>query len=251
MKPRNFLTVKLLVLLTFACLNETYGSASQKAHPWDGIVPIDNLVPNGQDAQPRILKGYVTTFDSIPLINAEVMALSSKRKFYTDSLGNFEIQCMPKDKIKVSGHGFTSRRVKIKAENNYLLVNLKFKTNPESPEIAIGYGHIKDKDKLYAVSALNNNDLGFSQYSDIYDVLTGRFSGVSVVNGDIIIRGQNSLYGSSAALLVLDGVVVDKTTFEMIRPIEVKNISILKDGSSAIYGSRGASGVVIVELKKE
>jgi TonB-dependent SusC/RagA subfamily outer membrane receptor len=92
--------------------------------------------------------------------------------------------------------------------------------------------------------------MDFSQYSNLYEVIRGRFAGVQIVNGEIIIRGQNSINSSSSALIVVDGVPSNSSVLSSIPPIQVKSINILKDGSSAIYGSRGANGVVLIETKK-
>jgi TonB-dependent SusC/RagA subfamily outer membrane receptor len=73
---------------------------------------------------------------------------------------------------------------------------------------------------------------------------------VQIVNGEIIIRGKNSLNSSSAALIVVDGVPSDYNVLNSIPPVQVKSINVIKDGSSAIYGSRGANGVVLIETKK-
>lgn len=200
--------------------------------------------------QVRTIKGYVTTFDSIPLIKAEVVALSSKRTVVTDSLGNFEIECLAKDKLKVVANGFVSQKIKISDEIKFALVNLKLKSNPKSQEIAVGYGHVKDADKLNAVSSLHNAGSNFSNFSNMYDLIRGQIPGVSIINKQIIIRGDNSIHGSSAALIIVDGAMVDGVSLEMLRPIDVKSVNVLKDGATAIYGSRGASGVVIIETKK-
>jgi TonB-dependent SusC/RagA subfamily outer membrane receptor len=71
---------------------------------------------------------------------------------------------------------------------------------------------------------------------------------VDVVNRQVIIRGSKTFYGSNEALYVVDGVIV--SSLDWISPCEIKSISILKDASAAIYGSRGANGVVMIELNK-
>jgi len=88
-------------------------------------------------------------------------------------------------------------------------------------------------------------------YTDMYELIRGRFAGVQVQsNGDIIIRGVNSFNSSSSALIVIDGVPSNSGILSSLPPIQVKNISVLKDGGAAIYGTRGANGVVIIETKK-
>lgn len=200
--------------------------------------------------QEKVIHGKVTTFDSIPLIGASIKVKSTKKVVYSDTLGLFTVSCIPKDKLKVTARGFSNQNVKIEEKIKYVLVNLKLKPGPESREMAIGYGHVKDKDKLHAISNLNEKDMDFSQYSDIYDIIIGRFPGVQISGGEIIIRGIHTIMGSNAALLVVDGVVVDESSFASIPTIEIASISVLKDAAASIYGVRGANGVVIVETKR-
>lgn len=201
-------------------------------------------------AQDKVIHGFVTTFDSIPLIGAAVKVKSSKQVVLTDTLGNFTAVCKTKDRLKVSANGFFTQSVKLKSPVKLVAVNLKIKPGEKGRSLAIGYGHVLDKEKLNAVASLNYTDTRFSQYQNMYDLIRGNFAGVEVVGTDIIIRGVNSFKGSSSALIVLDGVIADKEILNTISPIEVKSINILKDGGSAIYGSRGANGVVIIETKK-
>lgn len=202
------------------------------------------------NAQEKIIHGVVTTFDSIPLIDAEVQVRSTKQKVLTDTLGRFSVAVNPGDRLKVSATGFFNQKVKLEEKTKLVAVNLKLKPGDKNREYAIGYGHVSDRDKLNALASLNSNDMDFSQYSNIYELIKGRFAGVQVVNGEIIIRGINSINSSSAALIVVDGVPVDGSALNSIPPVQVKSINVIKDGSSAIYGSRGANGVVLIETKR-
>ncbi|TNF46103.1 MAG: TonB-dependent receptor [Bacteroidetes bacterium] len=200
--------------------------------------------------QERILQGRVFTFDSIPLIGASVEVKSTKQVVKTDSLGNFSVTCNAEDVLKVSARGFTTEKFKPESKVRFAIINLKLKPGQKSREYAIGYGHVKDVDKLNAVSNLNNKDVDFSMYSNMFELIRGRFAGVQVVNGEIIIRGVNSINSSSAALIVVDGVPTSSSVLSSIPPVQVKSINVIKDGSAAIYGSRGANGVVLIETKK-
>lgn len=202
------------------------------------------------NAQEKIVHGVVTTFDSIPLIDAEVQVRSTKQTVLTDTLGMFSVAVNPGDRLKVSATGFFNQKVKLEEKTKFAAVNLKLKPGDKNREYAIGYGHVSDRDKLNALATLNSNDLDFSQYSNIYDLIKGRFAGVQVVNGEIIIRGINSINSSSAALIIVDGVPVDGSALNSIPPVQVKSINVIKDGSSAIYGSRGANGVLLIETKR-
>lgn len=201
-------------------------------------------------AQERVIHGIVTTFDSIPLIDAQVKVVSSKQTVFTDTLGRFSVSINSKDKLRVSAAGFFNQKVKLDEKIKLAAINLKLKPGEKNREYAIGYGHVSDRDKLNALASLTSSDMDFSQYSSIYDLIKGRFAGVQVVNGEVIIRGINSINSSSAALIIVDGVPVDGSALSSIPPIQVKSINVMKDGSSAIYGSRGANGVVLIETKR-
>jgi TonB-dependent SusC/RagA subfamily outer membrane receptor len=196
------------------------------------------------------MKGRVFTFDSIPLVNASVEVKSTKQVVKTDTLGFFSVACNPEDLLKVSAKGFNTEKFKLESKIKFAIINLKLKPGTKNREIAIGYGHVLDSEKLNAVSSLDNSDIDFSQYSNMYELIRGRFAGVQVVNGEIIIRGVNSINSSSAALIVLDGVPVDNSVLSSLPPVQVKSINIIKDGSAAIYGARGSNGVVLIETKK-
>jgi TonB-dependent SusC/RagA subfamily outer membrane receptor len=208
------------------------------------------LITIGSSAQEKVISGRVYTFDSIPLIGAQIEVKGTKQVVSTDTLGNFYVLCNPEDVLKVSARGFVNQKVKLQPNIKLVIVNLKLKPGEKNREIAIGYGHVSDAEKLNAVATLNNDDVDFSIYSNMYELIRGRFAGVQIINGEIIIRGINSLNSSSAAMIVVDGVPSDYSVLNSIPPVQVKSINVIKDGSSAIYGSRGANGVVLIETKK-
>jgi len=201
-------------------------------------------------AQDRIMAGRVFTFDSIPLVKANVQAKSTKQIVLTDTLGNFYISCNYDDVLKVSAEGFSNAKVKIDSKIKLAVINLKLKSGDKNREIAIGYGHVLDSEKLNAVASLNNKDADFSSFSNIFELVQGRFAGVQVVNGEFLIRGVNSINSGTYALIILDGNPVNGAILNSVPPTQVKSINIIKDGSAAIYGSRGANGVVIIETKR-
>ncbi len=214
------------------------------------VIIVALSIFSGQ-AQEKAISGMVTTFDSLPLIGADVQVSSSKEVVQTDTMGRFYVNVQEGDKLKVTAKGFYSQKVKLEDKTKMVLVNLKLKPTEKSREYAIGYGYVKDSERLNALAQLTNDDMDFSQYTSMYDVIRGRFAGVTVdPSGDIIIRGQNSINLSSAALIIVDGMPVDNSVFGTISPSNVKSINIIKDGSAAMYGVRGANGVVLVETKK-
>ena len=202
------------------------------------------------NAQDKIIHGVITTFDSIQVIGAKIRIKSTKQIVLSDTLGHFSVACNSEDKLKVTAKGFYNQSVKITKNIKLIAINLKLRSGEKNREYAVGYGHVTDRDKLNAVANLNNNDVDFSKYSNMYDLIRGRFASVQIMNGEIIIRGINSINGSSAALIIVDGVPNSSAVLNSLSTGNVKNISIIKDGSSAIYGSRGSNGVVIIETKR-
>jgi len=214
------------------------------------FILLGMLYPANVGAQDRVLHGIVTTFDSIPLIGASVKVQSTKQVVFTDSLGMFSVGCNNDDNLKVSASGFFNQKVNVTGQIRFVAVNLHLKPGERNRQIAIGYGYINDKNKISAVSTLNDDEFDYNRYQNILDLIQSRFAGVQVVDGEIIIRGKNSILSSNAALIVVDGVISDNSILSTIKPIDVKSINIIKDGSTAIYGSRGANGVVIIDTKR-
>jgi TonB-dependent SusC/RagA subfamily outer membrane receptor len=203
------------------------------------------------EGQERMIHGVVTTFDSIPLMDVEIRVKSSGQTVYSDSLGRFMAPTEPEEKLILKAHGFQTQRVKLNEKIKFAAINLKLKPGEQNREYATGYGHVSDRDKLSALDNLNRDDLDFSQYDNIYDMIKGRFAGVDVKNGEIIIRGISSFNLSSSALIVVDGIpTTDASILQTIPPSQVSNINVIKDGSAAIYGVRGANGVVIIETRR-
>ena len=205
---------------------------------------------SGLDAQEKTLNGKITVFDEIPLENVLIRVKSNNQKFYSDSLGSFTVQCSNNDKLTFSAEGFIKRKIRINKEIKFVLINMKLRAGEEAKKLAVGYGHVTDKNKLYAISGKNESEMDFSHYQNIYEILTSNFPGLQIINGDIIIRNTSSFYGSNAALLLVDGRETTKEEFANISTHEIARISVLKDSSASIYGVKGGNGVVIVETKR-
>lgn len=201
-------------------------------------------------AQDKIVHGYVTAFDNIPVAGAEVEAKGTKQLVVTDTMGYFAVICNFKDKLIVNANGFYKQKLKLNKQTKLAAINLKLKSGEEDRFIATGYDYVKDKDKINAVANINNEDFNFSVYNDIYELIQGRIPGVLIENGEVIIRGVSSVNCSNSAMIVVDGITANTRVLGSISPNEVKNISVIKDGSAAIYGFQGVNGVLIIETIK-
>jgi len=208
------------------------------------------LIPGFLFAQNHVIHGVVHTFESIPLMGAEIKVKSTKQSVQTDSMGNFVAFCNQEDKLKISARGFYVQNVKIEPNTKVVAVNLKLKPGEKQRQYAIGYGYVSGEDISTAISSMETDASSFGRYNNMYDLIRGQLSGVQVTNGEIIIRGTKTFQGSNAALIVVDGVIVETEYLNSLSPIEVKSIDAIRDGSSAIYGSRGANGVILIETLK-
>ena len=113
-------------------------------------------------------------------------------------------------------------------------------------EIEIGYGTVKKKNLTTDVGYIDAQDDSNASYTNIYDMIRGKVPGVQVTGNKITIRGVSSINSSTDPLLVVDGVVV--YTIDNISPRQVKSITVLKGSDAAIYGSRGAAGVIMITM---
>lgn len=204
------------------------------------------LLTASLSAQTRVVHGKLVTFNTYPVENVEVKAKKAGTSALTDSLGRFSIVTREKDVLKIKPKTFKSVTQRLGPDTDSVTLNLIFVDNERNRKMAVGYGYVDERDLTYAVSNLQHENNEFCNYSDIYELLAGRFAGVVVENRQVIIRGRKSFYGSNEALYVVDGVVVN--SIDWISPCEVKSINILKDSSAAAYGSRGANGVVLIDL---
>lgn len=208
-------------------------------------------LPAGMMGQEIKLRGKVTTYDSIPLIKAEIKAKGSGMEVLTDSLGQFSIECLDEDKLIITASGFRREKIKVNADDEFLDINMEMKEGQRNLELALGPdGHIREADKE-KVSTINDKEVDFSMYSDIYSVLRGQVSGVHIVGDKVFIRGQTTIGSADAeALFVVDGVIVSKFVFSSIPTSDIENIRVLKGSAASIYGSRGGNGVIEVDTKR-
>lgn len=125
------------------------------------------------------------------------------------------------------------------------------KNTPQKNEdpVNIGYGSIGTDDNNYSVSKLKVDRKTAVTYTNMYDYLRGRVPGVVVrPDNTIIVRGIGTNSDMTAPLILVDGVEIDDLS--SIDPLVVDSVEVLKDGSSSIYGVRGANGVILITTKK-
>jgi TonB-dependent SusC/RagA subfamily outer membrane receptor len=156
--------------------------------------------------------------------------------------------------LEFSGKTFYKLKKNVNSRIDTVNVKMEFIKTQEKEDnvaLAVGYGYISQQNATSAYSNIQSKKKGhpdFCSYSDIYDLIKGKSPGVIVSNGQVLVRGTRSFNASNSAIFVVDDIVVDQVS--QILPCDVKSISILKDEATAIYGSRGANGVVLIETRK-
>ncbi len=226
----------------------------------------------------RTITGYVT--DAVTgeaLIGATVLIAEQNKGTATDFDGSYTLKVRKKAKnLIVSYTGYISKTIKIGDATQLDILLQPGKLLDEV--IVVGYGTIKKTDKTGAIESIKPKEEDVRQYDTFQDYLQGRATGVQVLStgnellspSSIRIRGANSLRGDNEPLFVVDGIIINSSTEDVadplsggssflsaqngltgINPQDIESIEILKDASAtAIYGSRGANGVVLITTKK-
>ncbi len=216
------------------------------------LVAICILFSVSLNAQTRVVKGKLTTFNRYPVKNVMVESKKAGSSVMTDSLGEFSLVCLDKDVIKIKNDVFEAVSKKVDEDVSYVSTNLIFKNSKKNREVATGMGYISHDQLTFALTNLTYENNDFCNYTDVFSLIQGKFSNVKIqpsqMGGQgIFIRGQKSMYGDNEAIYVVDGVRVADVSF--VNPCEMTSIDILKDGGAALYGSQAANGVVVIETK--
>jgi len=206
-------------------------------------------------AQQMTVKGTVTDPAGEPMIGVTVMAEGTGIGAMTDLDGNYTINADGLGSLKFSYVGYVSQTVLI---NGRSVVNVVMQENSAVLDelVVIGYGTLKKSDLTGAVGSIGSKDIKDVPVNNVGQAIQGKIAGVNIVGGDkpgdnvtIKVRGLGSI-NNSDPLVVIDGVPTD-LGLNSINPQDIERLDVLKDASAtAIYGSRGANGVVMITTRK-
>lgn len=206
--------------------------------------------------QQKTVKGIVVADGgNNPLVGATVIVQNTDRKTTTDSKGHFSIKATNNEVLVVSLMGYETKKVIFNNQSN-LEIKLEDSQNNLDEVVVIGYGTVKRKDLTGAVSSVDAKTITAAPVSSALEAIQGRVAGLNISSTEgspdaeltVRIRGGGSITQDNAPLYIVDGFPV--STIADIAPQDVESIDILKDASSAaIYGSRGANGVILVTTK--
>jgi TonB-dependent starch-binding outer membrane protein SusC len=214
---------------------------------------------SGQKSKKKItIKGIVIDDRKEPVVGAILVVDREQTRSYTDINGKFKLKISPDAEsigVVISKDMFVEKPI---SGRNELTINIPYEahqkilsliTNPDEEAVNIGYGTVKQKDLISTVNKINASQNNYSAYNTIYDMIAGTVPGVRVIGKSINIQNSTSFVNASTEpLFVLDGMVV--SDISSIPPAQVKSIEILKGSSAAIYGSRGANGVILITLRQ-
>ena len=206
-------------------------------------------------AQRVKISGQVLDQDQQPVVGATVRVVGARRAgAVTDLDGRYSLEADKNARLEISYIGFQTQQVKAGLDTR---VVLKAEINTLGEVVAIGYGSVRRADVTTAVSSISADDLDTRPIVSAASGMQGKAAGlqISQANGSpgsaptIRVRGTTSLNGSNNPLYVVDGVPVDNIDF--LSADDIDNMQVLKDASSAaIYGSRAANGVIIINTKQ-
>lgn len=247
---------KITLLLFFACLQGIYS----------------------QTGNSNVITGTVFDKNGEGIVGASIKLEGSNNGTLTDINGRFTIKAPETGKITISYIGYIKQTVNISGKTSLKII-LEEDSKTLDELVVVGYGLIKKSDLTGSVSKLTTDNSEEKAYSSVEQLLQGKTSGVQITQNtgglgggmSFNIRGANSITGSNQPLVVIDGYPVESGSVEIntgsdanysgdvpstnalasLNPNDIASIEILKDASStAIYGSRGANGVVMITTKR-
>ena len=208
-------------------------------------------------AQAQTVKGVVKDQNGDAVIGATVKVLGSRGGTVTDSKGQYSIEAPSGSILSVSYIGYLTKQIRLRGENTVDIVLMEDNTTLKDI-VVIGYGTQRKESVTGSVANVSAEKLMENPSSNITQALQNRIAGVDMQQTNsqpgaemrIRIRGQRSLTASNDPLIVLDGIPFLGQLSD-INPSDIKSLDILKDASAtAIYGSRGANGVIMVTTNK-
>ncbi len=243
---------------------------SMKKRLLNGVLPLKRsvialamllfLLPAFCLAQTKTITGVVKDENGNPLPGVSVIVKGTKTGTQTDAAGKFTISVTQGANLVITRTGYQDRQVSIGTQDSYTIA-LKEKAGELSDVnvVNVGYNTVRRRDLTSSVGSVNMSDVQKAPVTNVIDALAGRVAGVQIATSDgqpgalpnIIIRGVGSLTQSTSPLYVVDGFPLEDASFNSINPDDIESMDVLKDASAtAIYGARGANGVIVITTKK-
>lgn len=215
----------------------------------------DKISSSETQQQTRRITGSVKDGLGDPVAGATIVVKGTTNGVITDLNGNFNLEAGDNDILVISFIGFNSQEILV-GSNQVINIVLKESLLSLEEVVVVGYGVQSRVSITGSVSTTKGDDILKSQTPNVVNSITGHIPGMIInsrsgepgkENPEIFIRGRSTT-GSSDPLIIIDGIA--RTDLSRINPNDIESISVLKDASAAIYGSRAANGVILVTTKR-
>ena len=208
-------------------------------------------------AQSFLATGKVLDGNNEPLVGATIKVVGASTGTITNADGHFSIQCNNNSTLEISYVSYVTQQVKA-GKNITVVLKEDAKMLQETVVVGVGYGTMRKSDLTGAIASINAKDLKKGVITSTEQLLQGKIAGLSVMQSSgapeagasIRLRGGTSLSAGNGPLFVVDG--IPGVDINSVQPSEIVSMDVLKDASAAaIYGSRGANGVIIVTTNRQ
>lgn len=242
----------------FKILDEIFKGTQVKYSVLGKKIILSTEIQASQQERKKRVTGKICDANGEPLIGASIQVKGTTIGSITDIDGNYSLE-VPDDAVLVISYiGYIAQEVSVGIKN---VVNIALKEDAEVLDevVVVGYGVQKKSDVTGAMIRVNSEDLTSRPVANAFEAMQGKAAGVDITSnerpgeiGTINIRGVRSLSASNTPLYVVDGIpLMSNSGIETLNPQDIESIDVLKDASAtAIYGSRGANGVVLVTTKQ-
>ncbi len=234
-------TMSITLALSSAMLSPTASNAAETGK----AAPAPQAVQ-----QSGVVKGNIVDETGEPMIGVTVIPLGqTKNGTITDLDGNFTLHNVSgKATIEISYIGYKTQKVSV-TPGTPVSVKMVPEANELDDVVVIGFGTVKKRDVTGSVASVKSDVILQTPTTSVASAMQGRISGLDVNGSDLRIRGNRSISAGNSPLVIIDG--VQGGSMSDLNPNDIESIDVLKDASStAIYGSQGANGVIIITTKK-
>ena len=237
----HLVAILLLAGLTMAVPTSLYG--------------MDASVPSIHQQSQKVT-GIIVDGKGEPVIGATIKVVGTSSGAITDLDGHFTVSLSQKGKLEISYVGYITQTIAVVPGQN-INITLQEDSKSINEVVVVGYGTVKRSDLTGSVASLDASSLTANSQTNAIDAMQGKISGVNITRNaarpggsyNIVIRGKSSINNSNEPLWVIDGIPTSSNANDL-NPDDIEKIDVLKDASAtAIYGSRGANGVIIVTTK--
>lgn len=221
------------------------------------VVSVKDNMSIHETLQSKTVTGVVVDAAGVPVIGANVIVKGTTVGTITDFDGNYSLEVPENAVLQISYIGYLTEEVTV---GNKSSINVTLKEDSQALDelVVVGYGTMRKSDVTGSIATAKGEELVKQQSFSALDNLRGKVSGVNIFsnssqpgayNNRVIIRGMATINSSSDPLYVVDGVVMEN--FALVNPNDIESMEVLKDASAAaIYGARGANGVIMVTTKR-